>query len=168
MKKLTFRQLWCAPPPDHFIKGITFPTFRIWPLKLAAISRFEVEYQANLVKMQLTTDPTGFDKTKLPELRCHNFTFAEPKENISVCYSRKVSCAWMAIWASYGVGDQNCDLPMRAGAVFLAGVWFVWNFILSAVFLWAEVVPVIIAYYTLQTTQSFTEVLSLFASGVPS
>jgi hypothetical protein len=52
---------------------------------MTAIAKFEVDYMANLVKMQLTTDPTdGHNKTKLPELRCHKFTFEEPPDHRAV------------------------------------------------------------------------------------
>jgi hypothetical protein len=48
---------------------------------MTAISKFELDYHANLVKMQLTTDPTDwYNKTKLPEMRCHKFEFAEPPD----------------------------------------------------------------------------------------
>ena len=48
---------------------------------MTTISKFEADYEANLLKMQVTTDPTdGHNKTKLPKLRCHKFEFVEPPD----------------------------------------------------------------------------------------
>ena len=89
-----------------------FLPFQIFALKMTAISKFEADYNANLVKMQLTTDPTDwYNKTKRPRLRCHKFTFAEPpdpkKTSVIVTPGKSVVHEWLygpatALWGIIG------------------------------------------------------------------
>ena len=93
---------------------------------MTAISKFEADYNANLVKMQLTTDPTDwYNKTKLPRLRCHKFTFAEPpdpkKTSVIVTPGKSVVHEWLYGPATvletrtviYPCVRNRCSVPCR-------------------------------------------------------
>ena len=103
-----------------------FLPFQIFALKMTAISKFEADYNANLVKMQLTTDPTDwYNKTKRPRLRCHKFTFAEPpdpkKTSVIVTPGKSVVHEWLYGPATvletrtviYPCVRNRCSVPCR-------------------------------------------------------
>ena len=66
------------------------------------------------MKLQLTTDPTDwYTKSKLPELRCHKFAFAEPpdakKPSLRITQSFTEALSLVAIFQQDGLlPERNC------------------------------------------------------------